>query len=395
MTRCLDGGTLDTVKRLPWRPAIIFFVLASFLLAACSGRGDNSNWPGMSADDTGVVYVAYGPQVVAVDVASNEGLWSFPQGDGNTAPIFAPPTVSDGQVVFGDYGAAGGLLSPSKTIRVYSLDAESGNPTNGSWPVSDIGQDRIVAPALMEGGRIFIGTADNLVFALDAETGQPMWPEPFEADHSIWGKPAYKDGVLFVPSLDKNVYALDASDGSMIWQTGVEGSVSDRAVRNEELVYVSSFDKQVYALETQSGEIVWTAPAEAAIWGAPLYVDGVVYYADLDGNVYAVGAESGEFIWQSSGAGYIVAQPVYADGNVFIASAGDPDLAPNERTGALIAFDAEDGSELWRQSTTRPLFTTPVIAGDTIVVAQDDVQTLLVYFSFDGAQTGSFARPTS
>jgi len=246
------------------------------------------------------------------------------------------------------------------------------------------------------GDMIFMGSADNLVFALDATTAQPAWPKPFTADHSIWGKSAYSDGVIYVPSLDKNVYALDASDGSVIWQSNVQGSVSDKAVLNSELVYVGSFDMNAYALDAQTGEIRWNAPAEAAVWGAPLYVDGIVYFVDLNGNVFAVGAESGELIWQSVAENsYVTAQPVYAEGKLFIASAGDPAANPDQRTGALIAFDAETGAQLWSKSTARPLFTTPVVTGDTVVVAEEDLENLLVYFSFDGEEIGTFPRPTS
>jgi len=161
-------------------------------------------------------------------------------------------------------------------------------------------------------------------------------------------------------------------------------------------VYVGSFDMNAYALDAQTGEIRWNAPAEAAVWGAPLYVDGIVYFVDLNGNVFAVGAESGELIWQSVAENsYVTAQPVYAEGKLFIASAGDPAANPDQRTGALIAFDAETGAQLWSKSTARPLFTTPVVIGDTVVVAEEDLENLLVYFSFDGEEIGTFPRPTS
>jgi outer membrane protein assembly factor BamB len=338
--------------------------------------------------------------VTAVNVESNEQLWSFPQGEGSSAPVYAPPTVVDGKVVFGDYGVSGGFFSPGKNVSVYSLDASDGSLNSKTSPTAQDGtsaQDRIVAPALVAGDRIFIGTADNLVFALDADTAQPVWLEPFKAAHSIWGKPAYIDGVIYVPSLGKTVYALDASDGSVIWEKGVEGSVSDQVVSNSDLVYVGSFDGHTYALDSQSGEIRWTAPAEpaSAIWGAPVYVDGVVYFADLDGNVFAVDGESGAELWSVSGAGYVVARPVAVDGMILIASAGDPSAPPSERSGELIALDAESGSEMWRRATDQPLFSTPVIAGDTIVVAQQDAQALLVYFDADGDQTGTFELPVS
>lgn len=396
MTRCLDGGTLNEAKRLPLGRAIIFFIMASFLLVACGTRTANTSWPGMSADSQGVIYVAYGPGVAAVDPETNEQLWFYPPGGGSpTVQFYAAPSVVDGQVVFGDYGASGGILSPNVKVSVYSLDAADG-AMKPNWPVSEIAQDRVIAPALQVGDRIFVGTADNFVFALDATTAQPVWSEPFEAGHSIWGQPAYQEGILFVSSLDKSVYALDAESGAVLWRTDTGGSVSDKTVNNSELVYAGSFDNQVFALDMQSGDIRWTARAEASVWGAPLFVEGNVFFADLNGNVYAVDAQSGETIWQKAGAGYVIAQPVYADGNVYIASAGDQNLAPNERSGALIAFDAETGDELWRSSTLAPLYTTPVVVDESIVVAQEDPQALLVYFDLEsGAQTGTYAPPST
>ena len=396
MTRCLDGGTLDETKRLPFRRAIIFFILAGFLLAACGTRTANTSWPGMTADEQGVVYVAYGPGVAAVDPDTNEQLWFYPPGGGSpTVQFYAAPSVEDGQVVFGDYGASGGILNPKVRVSVYSLDADDGLD-NPNWPVSGIAQDRVIGPALQVGDRVFVGTADNFVYALDATTAQPVWSEPFEAEHSIWGQPAYRDGVLFVSSLDKSVYALDAENGEVLWQTDVGGSVSDKPVNNSDLVYAGSFDNQVYALDAQSGDIRWTASAEASVWGAPLYADDKVFFADLGGNVVTVDAQSGDILWQSGGVGYVVAQPVFADGIVYIASAGDQSVAPDERSGVLIAFDAETGEELWRSSTRAPLFSTPVVVEDTIVVAQQDPQALLVYFDLgSGAQTGTYAPPTT
>ncbi len=391
---------MDKVKRLSLRPALIFFVLASFLLAACGTQVANSNWPGMSADEQGIVYVAYGPGVAAIDTESNQQLWFYPpEGGSANLQFYAAPSVVDGQVVFGDYGASGGMLNPSVTASVYSLDVADGN-LQSNWPVSQYAPDetiadKIIAPALQVGDRIFVGTADNLVFALDANSGQPAWPEPFDgAQHSIWGRPTYKDGVVYVSSLDRHVYALDSESGSLLWETDVGGSVSDRSVNNSDLIYAGSFDQQVYALDADDGEVRWTAPAEASVWGAPLFVDGMVYFADLGGNVYAVNAETGEPIWHSSGAGYVVAAPVYADGIVYIASGGDQEVSPDERSGWLIAYDAQTGAELQRV-LTRPLHTTPVIVDDTIVVAQQDPQALLVYFSLgELAQTGTYAPPT-
>lgn len=396
MTRCLSGGTLDTEKSLPRWPAIIFLVLTSFLLVACGTQVANTNWPGMTADEQGVIYVAYGPGVAAVDAESNSQIWFYPSTGGNAAvQFYAAPSVVDGQVVFGDYGASGGILNPKVKVSLYSLDAADGT-IQSNWPVSELAQDKIIAPALQVGDRIFVGTADDFVYALDASTGRPVWSQPFETEHSIWGKPAYQDGVVYVSSLDKNVYALDAESGDLLWRADVGGSVSDKPVNDSGLIYAGSFDMQVYALDAQSGDVRWTAPAGASVWGAPLLADGKVFFADLSGNIFAVDAQTGDAVWRNEGAGYVVAAPVYADGKVYIASSGDPNASPDERTGALIAFDAETGDEIERATTNAPLNTTPIIVGDKIVVAQQDQQALLVYFDLDSLdQTGTYTPPSS
>ena len=218
MTRCLDGGTLLKNYPLVRRPAIIFFLFfIGFLLSACGSRVANDNWPGMTSSGENV-YVSYGAGVIAFDIENEEQPWLFTPDAGNQGPpIFAAPSVVDGQIAFGDYGKSDGMISPNSTITVYMLDEE--NPLNPIWTQSTVAQDRIVAQAFQVGDRLYVGTADNFLVALDVENnGQPVWGDPFEAGHSIWGQTAYEDGILFVPSLDKFVHALDAETGNILWQ---------------------------------------------------------------------------------------------------------------------------------------------------------------------------------
>jgi outer membrane protein assembly factor BamB len=346
--------------------------------------------------DGDVVYVAYGPGVVAVDISEEEQTWSYPSEPGRNVQFYAAPSVSNGRIVFGDYGASGGLLSPGVTVQVYAygldenvegsgLGCENANDaTPGCLWIQGPSRheyinDRIVAPPLQVGDRVFVGTADNYVLALDATSGESVWPVPFEAGHSIWGQPIYDDGVLYVGSLDKNVYALNADTGDEIWQTLVDGSVSDRAVDDTDLVYVGSFDRQVHALDKVSGATIWTAPADAAVWGAPTLADGVVYFVNLNGNLSAVDAETGESVWSQAVGDYTVASPVVDDDTVYVATAGNPASAQGERRGRLFAFSAGSGEEVWSSPLLLPaaVYTTPVVVGEDIVVAITGSEALL------------------
>lgn len=367
-------------KRPLLRPAIIFFLIVPFLLVAC-GRGfGNTTWPGLSTDGE-KVFVAYGPQVLAYDIETQSLVWSFPE-ERSTVQFFAAPSVADERVVFGDFGASGGFFSPGVVVSVYALeDTESGTP-NTLWVDDDIATDKIVAPALQADGRVFVGTSDNYVIALDSETGALLWR--FETGHSIWGQPAYRDGVLFVSSLDKTIYAINTESGEEIWQKVVTGALPSRPVLNSDLVYITGFDSQVHALNIESGEEQWAVSAEDWTWGAPTLADGVLYFTDIKGNVYAVNAATGNEIWTQPIGTRVQTSPMVADDFVYIAS---EDNSTEEPQGVLIALGVEDGEEIWRKTAPAPLHTTPVVVDDSVIVALQSESALLISFDrVDGTQ---------
>ncbi len=408
------------------RPVILLVIFLALFLSACNTVQDN-NWPGLASDGRDVVYVSYGENgLIAYDVGERSELWSvvpdtlFPDSGRTSPPIYAAPSLSDGRLIIGDYGASGGFLSPRVQVNVFSLEQIDTSEPKGGWTASDRVQDRIIAQALQVNDKefqiddqVFIGTNDNIVLALNATTGDLVWPTQseteqgilgqigeifegrpcdlgcFEAGHSIWGRMTYESGVLYVPSLDTNVYALDAKTLEELWSSNVGGSVSDKIIINDDLIFASSFDQNLYALDKKDGAVRWTVEADASIWGAPAYEDGVVYFVDIDGNVRAIEATNGELLWKSALDQYVIAAPVIFDGKVYIASAGDPEISPNDRTGALIALDSETGDETWRGETQLPLFSTPVIAADSIAIAMNgqDVPLELKFYDLENLDT--------
>ncbi|MFN2141008.1 MAG: PQQ-binding-like beta-propeller repeat protein [Candidatus Promineifilaceae bacterium] len=385
---------MTTIRRLIKRPIFLFLLLTGLLLTSCGSRVASSNWPGLSTDGE-KLYLANGPTVTAYNAETQTLAWQYPGADEAKPNLlfYAAPSVMGDRVVFGDYGAAGGMLNPKVTVSVYAREnIDNGSTPPELWTASDVAFDKIVAPPLQVGDVVYVGTADNLVLALDATSGDPIWPEPFEAGHSIWGQPAYRDGVLYVTSLDRALHALDAQSGQELWQTEFEGAIASRPVLNDDLLYVGEFGSQVHGVDINNGDIVWSAQAENWVWGAPTYADGAVYYADIDGNVYAVDALSGEPRWQAKAAGAIQTAPLVVDGIVFVASEGE--ASEDVTGGALTAFDTSDGSQVWRVLTTTPLFTAPVSVGDAVVVAlQNDTSLLNAYDLQTGAPLWTISPP--
>ncbi len=373
----MDGEvSLTKLTQRPFtRPLLFLLILAALFFTACGGQVANQNWPGLSSDGE-VLYLANGPQITGYNARTQEQVWQYPAPDdvNNALLFYAAPMISGDQITFGDYGQPGGFFNPRVTVSVYSRGSEE-------WTNGTVAYDKIVASPLQVGDTIYVGTADNMVFALDAKTGAGRWS--FEAGHSIWGQPAYEDGKLYVSSMDRSVHALDAETGVELWNTAFEGAIASQPVLDGDSLFVSEFGSQVHALNLANGDIRWSAPATNWVWGAPAYANGTVYYADIDGNVYAVDAQTGNGKWQAKAAGAVQTAPVVLDDIVYVASEGESSDVP---AGALTAFAAGDGRQLWRQVTPAPLFTTPVIVDNAVVVALNSESAVLSAFD---RQTGA------
>lgn len=377
------------VKR-PLLRSLFLLIVASFLFGACSTPLPSGNWPGLSTDGQNV-YVAYGSRVLAYNVETKSQVWQFPA-EVTKAQFFAAPSVTDGRIILGDFGAAGGAFSPSHIVTIYALPNSTSNAPTPLWTNNTVAHDRILAAPLQVGDQVFIGTADDHLLALNAQTGELLWD--FATEHSIWAQPTYSDGTLFVASLDKNVYALDAESGNLKWKTTLGGALASPAVVGSSLVYISGFDRQIHALDIADGQEKWTASSDDWSWSAPILDGDTLYFTDVKGNVYAISATDGRQKWKANVGSVIIAQPVVNDGTVYIAAEGDKTVTPV--LGTLTALSTEDGSQKWQKTTPASVYSTPVVVGDTLVIALSSQTELLVgYHLADGEQAWMLAPPAN
>ena len=395
-----------TAKRPFSRLIILVLFLSAFVLTSCSRRSTAANWPGLSTDGENL-YVANGTSVFAIEAESQKPLWSY-KPEQSTLFFYAPPSVENGRAVLGDFGASQGMFSPQTIVSIYGFDV-SDNAVQSMWVRSDLASDRIVAAPLQIDDVVYIATADHLLLALDAQTGEELWR--FTAGFSIWATPTYYEGTLFVASLDRNLYAIDAADGSEKWSVEFGGAMAAQPVVNpdENLVYAASYDRELHAVDMDSGEEMWSVPATDWLWSAPALANNTLYFGDSSGNTFAVNAATGDVLWQNgvhrmnvvAGAaqnppleikGAIQASPVVNDDVVYFVSLGNSE----SEEGLLAAVDAATGDELWQITTSAPLFSTPVIIDDVIVIAmQSEAGVLQAYELESGDLAWSYNPPES
>ena len=368
------------------------------LLAGCSSGSSvaltGASWPGMtSADDT--LYVAYSSFVYAVDPATGNLEWRFPAEGNRNQTFFATPAVMDGQVIVADY-----------TDSMFALDQATGEAT---WPAPFQSESsRFIGGATVDGDMLYAGVVDGTLYALDQD-GRIVWS--FKAGRDIWGHPAVDETSVYFTSLDRHIYAVDKGTGELEWRwpdedvvadDGVVGAMISTPLVLNGVLYFSSLNNLLYAFDIETQSVLWTHEFSNWIWSSPQYVSesDVLVGGDLDGRIFALDPLTGGEKWNYQAAGPVVGEvavDTYGDTPAVFAASG---FTTSNETN-LVVLNLEDGSLLDSASVqaefqTRflfiptnssirpvPLYASPVIAGDIIVVGSHQGNVLLYAYEKD------------
>jgi len=327
--------------------------------------------------------------------------------DPDSSPITPSPVVSHGLVLLG---------TPDGEIQ--ALDAESGRPR---WSFSTT-DGSIRSTATVGDDTVYFGAGDGNVYALDVATGDERWRR--ETGGRVDTTPALAAGLVLAGSDDGALYAFDAGTGDPIWRFPTGGRVKSSPRVWADQVFFGSYDGNLYAVRLADGQETWRFETEDIINSSPGVADGTVVLGPDDNHVYAIEADTGEKQWAyrvREGAPPIIAtgladeggintfgilpsSPLIVDGTVFVGSNGSSrcqlyaiDLAtgllrwrapvPNGELGSAAwaggvvyvgsgtvlfhdeqvhAFDAGDGSLLWRFRTEGDVLSAPAVAGNRL-----------------------------
>jgi outer membrane protein assembly factor BamB len=339
------------------RRLVVLAMLAGLLLAAsgCAGGVRASSWTGLTVvGDT--LYLADLQQARAMNATSGETLWTFPANpqEDNQGLFYATPAVSDaGQVFVASQLTTGGLLSRRENI-VWALDAETGAEI---WRFGGATGMYVEGGALGE-GLFVIGNGDGNVYALDRESGSLQWT--FETDHRVWSTPLIVSDTVYVGSMDRNLYALDLNSGEMKWAFERDGAFGATPALSDGTLYIGAFDDNVYAIDAETGEERWRFQGDDWFWGSPAVDQGMVYVVDVKGRVYALGAESGDERWHK----FLVTdqnRPVPVRAGLTLDQDGSK-LFVSAQSGALYALDTSDGFVNWSMPAEGRGLSEPVVS---------------------------------
>jgi outer membrane protein assembly factor BamB len=333
-------------------------LILAFLLSGCSGGMTPSSWAGITSDgDT--AYIAMATHVYAVRVSNGMERWRFPEKPDAKKTFFAAPTLtSDGQLIIGGYDRI-----------LYSL-----SPADGSvnWTFEDA-KDHFIGSAVAGNDMIFAPSSDYNLYALDMQ-GKLVWK--FTAGQALWGKPVVDDTNVYFGSMDHKVYALNMATGKTVWSTELDGSILGAiTLGSDGVLYAGTLGDTVFALNTSSGSILWQQALSSRIWSAPVIGNGDLYVGDQAGMIVSLALDSGKENWSLQPDGPVLGSPLFLTDKVVFGT----------ESGSLIAVDSE-GKIAWSQTIVGKLYSTPVLAGDLILVAPVEGDVTLIALDQNGTQ---------
>ena len=234
----------------------------------------------------------------ALDARTGKTLWRFRCG-----VVETPPLLAGGRLYFGSWDH-----------RVYAVDARTGHL---DWSFAT--GDRVKGGVAFAAGKIFAGSYDGRLYALDAETGKLRWS--VGGLGAVYATPSVAHGRVFVGSTNGSVYSLAASNGRLRWSTRTRSFVYSPVALSGATAFVGSYDHRFYALSQATGRIRWTFDAGAPISGAPTVLDGLVYFSTCGScstyeqnararRTFAADARTGRVVWRFPDGEY---SPVIAD----------------------------------------------------------------------------------
>jgi polyvinyl alcohol dehydrogenase (cytochrome) len=145
------------------------------------------------------------------------------------------------------------------------------------------------------------------------------WAFGFPDATSAWAQPTVVGNRLFVGSQNGTVFALDADSGCIIWTFDARGGVRTSISVGDGRAYFADQTGQAYALDAANGALVWSRTVEShpltRITGSPTLFEGRLYVptssyeeagkapdypcCTFRGSVVALDAKNGREIWRT------------------------------------------------------------------------------------------------
>lgn len=209
----------------------------------------------------------------------------------------------------------------------------------------------------------------------------PASPEllwKFALGAGTWAPPVVAGGTIYLGTSAGKFHAVQAADGTAAWVWSGTNGIDGRAVVGADTVYFIDTKINLVALNRADGSLRWLTPLhDEKIAGkpapdnptfnhraaTPLLWDGVLYCGSSDGGLYALDPATGQTLWRHDAQA-----PIFSGVGVH----GTATLMFGTMDGSVVLLDRRTQKETLRAKTGGGVVTTPLVAGDKLIVGSRD-----------------------
>ena len=351
---------------------VIMILLGAVLLSACAGgavRG--TSWPGLATDEN-VAYLADGSFVYAVSLGDGREVWRYPGRRDSKLVFYSTPAITpDGLVVVGSAGNDHSLIA----LNPNDINPETNSPVE-AWKFTGA-KDHWVAAPLVVNSQLFAVNSDGNLYVLNLQDGKSVKDATvIKLGGRLWAQPTTDGERVYITSLDHSVIAVNVQTREVVWNKDLAGAVPSSAMLGEDgMLYVGSLASQLEKFDPATGNHQPVLDAENWIWGTSSVEGDTLYFSDVDGNFYSYNTSTGKLNWNPvKPDGPITASPLVLGDSVLVAT----------ESGSIYEVSKDGHSKLWSQPGGQ-IYTTPVKAGDLILVAPLGTEAYLYAYTLDGS----------
>lgn len=350
---------------------VITILLGAVLLSACAGGPvHGTTWAGLAAD-ANTAYLADGPFVYAINLKDGKEIWRYP-GDRDAKLAFNsnPVITPDGLVIIGSAGTDYPLIA----LNPANINPDTKAP-NEVWKFTGA-RDRWMAAPLVLDNKLFAANSDGNLYILDLQDGQSVKEATVvKLGGRLWAQPTTDGERVYVTSLDHSVTAVDTNTYEILWHEDLAGAVPGSAViGGDGMLYVGSLASQLERFDPVTGSHQPVLDAENWIWNTPSVDGDTLYFSDVDGNFYSFNTSTGSLNWKPvKPDGPITASPLLQEEHILLVT----------ESGSVFAM-GRDGSQLWTMEVGGKIYTTPVTAGNLVLVAPLETEFYLTALDQNG-----------
>lgn len=241
----------------------------------------------------------------------------------------------------------------------------NGPTTNYTVWKTDIG-GAVYQSIIAADGKVFactFGIPSNLI-GLDAFSGKILWTVKLWANPTEVGRSSYDNGIVVSYAAAGRIIAVNANTGALIWEINTTTyksypitsfSSSWPIIINGTLYwsYTGNGQTVMAATDVATGKELWTVPIKGSFRGQPLYFDGKIEFPTDNGYIQCINLSTKQTLWTvqlpTTPTPLLAYGGSYAAGVVYHPVRDSTGLA---HIGLFCAFNANDGTSVWNQTTT-------------------------------------------